>query len=226
MSRRSVEGRDRGSADGRLPAPAAMRLALSLVVGIVAGFVSARFLPWQATDLIGWDVATAVYLVRVWVAIGGLDAESAARVAKREDPSVPLSELVVLSAAVACLAGVGMALVKAGQIGGGMKAALIVLGVTNVLTAWGTVHTIYTLRYARLYYSGHDGGIDFNGREAPKYIDFAYVAFTIGMTFQVSDTNLTSPDVRREALRHALLSYLFGAVIIGMTINVVASLLR
>jgi uncharacterized membrane protein len=82
------------------------------------------------------------------------------------------------------------------------------------------------LRYARLYYrSGQIGGIDFNEEGPPDYLDFAYVAFTIGLTFQVSDTNLSSKQIRRLALRHALLSYLFGAVIIGLTINVVATLL-
>jgi uncharacterized membrane protein len=77
-----------------------------------------------------------------------------------------------------------------------------------------------------MYYTGHHGGINFNEKSAPAYPDFAYVAFTVGMTFQVSDTNLTSQAIRRTALRHALISYLFGVVIIGMTINVVASLLH
>jgi uncharacterized membrane protein len=225
-SRQPPAGEAAGASVSRQPVSSGARVALSLVVGAVASAVSARFLPWQAADLIGWDAATAVYLLSVWATIGPLDADDTERVAIREDPSIPLSELMVLSAAVACLGGVGMALVKAGQVSGGIKAGLIVIGVASILTAWGTVHTIYTLRYGRLYYSGRNGGIDFNGRQAPKYVDFAYVAFTIGMTFQVSDTDLTSPAVRRTALRHALLSYLFGAVIIGMTINIVASLLH
>ncbi len=203
-----------------------VRIAVSLGFGLVAGAVSARFLPWQAADLIGWIVASASYLVGVWATVGHLDAAGTEGAAIREDPSVPLSELLLISAAIACLGGVGMALVKAGQISGDMKAALIVIGVGSILTAWGTVHTIYTLRYARLYYSGHNGGIDVNGDKDPTYVDFAYVAFTIGMTFQVSDTNLTSAAVRHTALRHALLAYLFGAVIVGMTINIVASLLH
>jgi uncharacterized membrane protein len=86
------------------------------------------------------------------------------------------------------------------------------------------VHAVFTLRYARLYYSG-GGGIAYHNNEAPDYGDFAYVALTIGMTFQVSDTDLTSRQIRRSAIRHALLSYLFGVVIVAMVINVVASLL-
>ena len=69
------------------------------------------------------------------------------------------------------------------------------------------------------------GAVDFNEKDPPAYLDFAYLAFTIGMTFQVSDTNLTTKAIRRIALRHALMSYLFGAVIVALMINVVASLL-
>jgi uncharacterized membrane protein len=99
--------------------------------------------------------------------------------------------------------------------------------VLSVALSWFCVHTVFTLRYARAYYSDHKvGGINFNEDEPPAYLDFAYVAFTIGLTFQVSDTNLTSKAVRRIALRHALVSFLFGAVMIGLTINVLASLLK
>jgi uncharacterized membrane protein len=88
-----------------------------------------------------------------------------------------------------------------------------------------SVHAVFTLRYAHLYYS-EGGGIDFNDDADPDYHDFAYLALTIGMTFQVSDTNLTTKAIRRTATRHALVSYLFGAIIIAMVINVVAGLLH
>jgi uncharacterized membrane protein len=75
-----------------------------------------------------------------------------------------------------------------------------------------------------LYYGGEPGGINFNDKEAPNYVDFAYVAFTVGMTFQVSDTALRSRRIRASVLRHAMLSYLFGAVILASTINLVVGL--
>jgi uncharacterized membrane protein len=80
------------------------------------------------------------------------------------------------------------------------------------------------LRYARLYYTEPIGGVDFNADDKPSYTDFAYLAFTIGMTFQVSDTALSSRAIRSAALRHALLSYLFGTVILATTVNFVAGL--
>ena len=100
------------------------------------------------------------------------------------------------------------------------------IGVISVALSWCSLHTVYMLRYARIYYTGEHAGIDYHDDAKPAYLDFAYVAFTVGMTFQVSDTDLNSTAIRRTALRHALLSFLFGAVILGLMINVVASLLH
>jgi uncharacterized membrane protein len=98
------------------------------------------------------------------------------------------------------------------------------LGVGSVIISWAVVHTIFTLRYARLYYLDVDGGVDFHQLGAPRFSDFAYMAFTIGMTFQVSDTEVNTPTFRAYILRHALLSYLFGTVIVALTINLLAGL--
>jgi len=207
--------------------PAAKRVFVAAVAGCVVGPLSTLFLAWQAAPLLGWDAAAVVYLAWVWSAIGRLDETATARSAACEDPSAALADLVILGAGLACLGAVGLALLKAASSTGGGKALLIGLGVLSVALSWGCVHTVFTLRYARAYYSGKmPGGINFNEDERPAYLDFAYVAFTIGLTFQVSDTNLSSKPVRRLALRHALLSYVFGGVLIGLTINVLASLLK
>jgi uncharacterized membrane protein len=124
------------------------------------------------------------------------------------------------------LAAVGLILLRAGSATGGNKAYLITLGVVSVALSWALVHGVFTLRYARSYYGPPVGGIDFNEDDPPSYLDFAYLALTIGMTFQVSDTNLTNKAIRRIALGHALLSYVFGAVIVALVINVVSSLLH
>ena len=98
------------------------------------------------------------------------------------------------------------------------------VGVGTVALSWLIVHTVFTLRYAKLYYFGSGGGVNFNQPTPPRYSDFAYLSFTIGMTFQVSDTDLQTPAIRATALRHAMLSYLFGAVILATTINLISGL--
>ena len=205
---------------------AGTRVAVGALIGVGGGVVASLFTIWQAAVLIGWDVAVALLLGWIWLALSRLTAEETRHNASREDPSIGLSELLVLTAGVAVLAAVGLLLVRAGSATGGTKAYLITLGVVSVALSWTLVHTVFTLRYARAYYGPPVGGIDFNEDDPPTYLDFAYLAVTIGMTFQVSDTNLTNKTIRRIALGHALLSYLFGAVIVALVINVVSSLLH
>ena len=212
---------------GRRRQPSAgMRVTFSMLAGVVAGVIASLFVLPSASVLIGWDVGVVIFLVWVWVAVWWLNPRQTALRARLEDPSNAVAELVVLGAAAATLAAVGFALVKAGQATDGRKAFLITLGLLSLVLSWSVVHTVFTLRYARAYYSEPAGGIEFNEEEPPNYVDFAYFAFTVGMTFQVADTNITSKDVRRVTLQHALLSYLFGAVLLGLVINVVATLLQ
>jgi uncharacterized membrane protein len=131
---------------------------------------------------------------------------------------------MVIGASVASLVGVGVTLARASKTSGGTRLVFTLAAILTVITSWVLVQTVFTLRYAHAYYGDPVGGIDFNtDAEEPDYHDFAYLAFTIGMTFQVADTNLTSGAMRRLTLRHALLAYLFGAVILALTINVTAS---
>jgi uncharacterized membrane protein len=206
-------------------APAGRRVVVAMLIGTVAGAALLAVTRPLAAVLLGWETAAVIYLAWVWAAVRHLDASQTGRMAAREALNAPTTDLVALSAGTASLAAVGMVLLEAGQATGRVKAYLIGIGVLSVALSWAVVHTVYTLRYARAYYSPPPGGIDFNESDPPTYLDFAYLAFTIGMTFQVSDTNLSTKPLRRLTLRHALLSYLFGAVILAVAINVVASLL-
>jgi len=175
--------------------------------------------------VLAWDVAAVVYLAWVWAAVRAIDAVRARQVAASEDDSRPAAEALLLAASIASLVAVGFVLHEAGQSGSGERIALTSFAVVSVLLAWSVLHTLFALRYARLYYAPPVGGLGFGEDDPPDYADFAYVAFTLGMTYQVSDTDLTSKRIRSTALRHALLSYVFGITVIAITINVVAGLL-
>jgi uncharacterized membrane protein len=207
-------------------ASAGVRVLFTAVFGMVAGSVASIFTIWEAAILIGWVATVTALMSWIWMSIWPLDPQETKSHAKSEDTSIRLSEGIVLSSGVALLAAVGLVLIRAGAAVGGTKAYLISLGVLSVALSWLLIHTVFTLRYARSYYADTTGGIDFNETDPPTYLDFAYLAMTIGMTFQVSDTNLTTKAIRRIALGHAMLSYLFGAVIVALVINVVASLLH
>jgi uncharacterized membrane protein len=205
---------------------AARRTVTAAVVGAAASGIAAFLLPWQATILIGWSTAAIVFCLRVWRALSSMDARATALHATREDDSRFVADVTVLASCVASLVAVGLTLVKAAATSGATKAVFTGVAVLSVVVSWAVVHTVFTLRYGHLYYD-HGRGMDFHDGDGsePDYRDFAYVAFTIGMTYQVSDTELTSRTIRSTALRHALLSFLFGTAIIAMTINVVAGLL-
>jgi uncharacterized membrane protein len=211
---------------GRRVASAGRRITAAALVGIGAGTASALLLPWQVAVLAGWDAAAGTFLASVWSVAVRLDGEQTAALATREDPKRAVADLILVGASVGCLVGVGFTLIKAAHSKGLGAAALVALAVFSVVVSWLVVQTVFTLRYARLYYGDPVGGIDFNEKLRPDLLDFAYLAFTVGMTYQVSDTNLTSRTMRRTALRHGLLSFLFGTFILAMTINVVAGLLK
>jgi len=204
---------------------AAKRLMTGTAAGIAAAAVALGFgASWSVTALFGFDAAALTYVIWVWATVAGSDPAATARIARAEDASRAAAEAVLIGAGVASLVAVLFTLAQAGHSHAPARGMLTAIAFASVALAWTSVHTVYVLRYARLYYSPPDGGIDFHG-EPPAYLDFAYLALTIGMTFQVSDTDLTLKRVRRSALHHALLSYLFGTVIVAVTVSSVAGLL-
>ncbi|HEY8317529.1 MAG TPA: DUF1345 domain-containing protein [Amnibacterium sp.] len=173
---------------------------------------------------VGWVVLCAVYLLWVWLKVGRMDADATSRHATRETPNRSMSDVLLVIAAVASLVAVIVVLSEAKNAQGAGKELLSLLGVLSVAMSWFLVHTLFTLRYAVLYYTGEDRGISFNQEQPPRYVDFAYFAFTIGMTFQVSDTDISDSVIRATALRHALVAYLFGAVVIASAVNLIANI--
>jgi uncharacterized membrane protein len=204
---------------------ARLRVAAMIVLGVAAALISGPLFGWIYAPLVGWDVAAFVFVMSVWVTIGTMTPEGTAAHVTRENPGRAASEVIVLLAAIASLGAIGVVVGRAHSEGGSGGNWLAVVAVLSVALSWFSVHTLFTLRYAKLYFDGKAGGVDFNqSSPPPRYLDFAYLAFTIGMTFQVSDTNLSTPSMRATALRHALLSYLFGAVILASMINLVVGL--
>jgi uncharacterized membrane protein len=197
-----------------------------VVVGVPAGILTGLFAGWGYAPVVGWSAAALTFCLVVWMLTRGRDAAETAAMATRDDPSPTVTELLVLIANLMSLVAVGFVLVQASSASGAKQGLLAALAVVSVAASWAVVHTLYMLRYAVLYYSGTVGGIDFNQDELPRFMDFAYVAFTIGMTYQVSDTTLRSSQIRLAALRHGLQSFIFGSLILATTVNLVAGLAR
>ena len=202
----------------------ATRLVVSLVVGAVAGVVlhlAVPHAPVVVAVLGGWSVAALVHSFWVWSFLWPLDAAGTRSHATREEPTRIAAHVIVLAACLVSLVGV---LVVLGGAEGETKTLGVVAALTAVVSSWIAVHTLYTVRYALLWYTEPVGGIDFNQPEPPTYSDFGYVALTVAMSFATSDPDITDTGTRRLVLVHALLSYLFGTFLVAVLINIVAGL--
>jgi uncharacterized membrane protein len=201
-------------------ASARLRLSLVGLGGLLVALASSFATDRSTSALIGWVLAAALFLGWTWGSIWPMNSQDTARLATREDPSRTISDLVILAASVGSLFAVAIVIFHAHQAG----PTATVLGVAAVFVSWALVHSVFTLKYTRLYYAPPIGGVDFNMDPDPAYRDFAYVAFIVGMTYQVADTDIQNSLIRSTILRHALISYVFGAIVIAITINLVAGL--
>jgi len=206
----------------RQRASAGANLLVSMLAAALAGGIAVAAGDWQDAGLIAWVAAAAVFLIWTWTAIWPLGSRETTQLAQREDSSRAIRDIVLLVVSVGAMLAVALVIFQAHQ-GGPVRTTL---GVACVAASWLVVHTIFALRYTRLYYADPPGGLDFQQDAEPTFRDFAYVAFTVGMTFQISDTAISKTIIRVTVLRHALISFVFGAVIIAVTINVVAGLSR
>jgi uncharacterized membrane protein len=211
---------------GKRTSLARVKVGVAALLGLSTFVIVGKYVSWHLAPLLGWDVAALIILIWVWATIWPLNGKLTAQHARREDPSRTTADAVVLASSIASLAAVAIVLVDASNTQGGAKLFNVALGVVSVVIGWVVVHTLFLLRYAELYYYETPGGVDFGGTEEPDYRDFAYLAFTLGMTFQVSDTDFKNSKFRRTALGHALISYLFGTIIVATTINLIAGLIK
>lgn len=201
----------------------AERLAGVALVGTLVAIVAGQSLPAPVAALIGWDTASIVLLLWVWLVVGRYDAVATRARATREDNNRVATRVFLLAASIASLLGAGIALLLDDSLTQAAQRGLLAACLASVFLAWAVVQTVFALRYAHEYYSAPEGGIEF-GDEAPDFQDFAYFAITVGMTFQTSDAGVTSRRIRRTVLRHAVLAYVFGTVILAVMVNVIASL--
>jgi uncharacterized membrane protein len=203
----------------------ARRALLSLTTGLVAGTIAGLAATPRISPLVSWTVTVSVLLVWVWRMSWPQDSVGTKRLAEQES-ATRSTDVWLIAAAVASLAVVVVALVQSSSQRSPVAVASVLLSVVSVALSWALVNTVYAFKYARVYYLDEPdtGGIDFKQEDAPAYSDFAYMAFTVGMSFGVSETEPTTTPIRRIVLGHALLSYAFGTGVLAVAINLVTNL--
>lgn len=195
-----------------------------LIGGVAATALAGFFGQWFYSPAVGWAVAALIYNSTIWATIAPMDHVRTAVHAREVDPGIRTSDLLILLAALGSLAAVVLVMIGSKDLTGGSRFFLALLAMSCTAMSWLMVHTLFTLRYATIYYDGEPGGIGFNQDEPPQYTDIAYMAFSVGMTYQVSDTDITTRAMRSAVFRHSLLAFVFGTGILATTINLVVSL--
>lgn len=202
-----------------------VQLVVSFVGGAAVGVLVAFLVAPSLWALFAWDAVVAVYLAWVWLVSWPCDADQTRERAAREDPSRrTVTTFLVVAAAVSFWAAT-LALLGSSSESTGTRGLTIGLGIASVVLSWLLVNTVFMLEYARRYYDDvPGGGLDFNQEDPPRYSDFAYISFSVGMTFTVPDVTVRDGGIRRAVLGHALLSFLFASGLIAIVISLVPSL--
>lgn len=201
------------------------RSRVVLVVAAVLGVLAGLLVPlpdkvlWSTPFLVGLAVGELVFAgATLWHVFRTEQPETEEAMADADGGRTE-TDIVVVIGALASLAGIATVLASSGDKSVAPLEAAICLGA--VAASWLAIHAVYTMRYARHYYVNERGCVDFNNDDEPSLADFAYLAYCLGMTYQVADTDLKTKGVRRIVFFHTLLSYVFGTGVIASTINLV-----
>lgn len=208
------------------------RLLISLFLALVSYFLFQDEKFTSRSFLIIWLAYSCSHLILSWITIISVHPLEVGKLVSSQDTSKTFIFIFIVFAALAGLGAVVLMLSSSKSLQGREAMTYIGLSVLSVITAWWMVHTVFTFRYAHLYYQqlkkekkGFEMGLEFPGETKPDYLDFAYFSFVVGMTFQVSDVAISSKQLRRLCLLHALISFVFNTVIIALTISVISNLL-
>ena len=207
------------------------RILLSLLTGAIAFFLARHNPSTPAITLITWITIASTIIVLDWVIILWAHPKDIRKIASLEDSSRVMIFVFVMVASLVSLVAMYLLLKSSKGESESTVAGYIILAMTAVIISWWLVHTVFTMRYAHLYYTTDEGkktplgGLEFPGNDnEPDYLDFVYFSFVVGMTFQVSDVEISSKQIRRLAWAHGLIAFAFNTAIVALSINVISGL--
>jgi len=208
------------------------RLVMALAIGAVILDVFHKSLSAPELTLLTWICFAFSLIIPQWIVIVTAHPKDVRRVARLEDSSRTFIFLFVIFASLVSLGAIIFLLKPDKHLSPGEITQHVLLTTGSVITSWWLVHTVFTMRYAHLFYNANAddstkaaGGLQFPADEQePDYLDFVYFSFVIGMTFQVSDVEISSRSIRRLVLLHGLISFAFNTAIVALSINIISGL--
>ncbi len=219
MARKSKQMIDKAAAHWRLP----VAMVVGVIVWTIAKYCGA---PRPTHLLLGWDIGAGVYLLTTWALFLRADEAEVRSRAAAEDEGVPILLLIVLAAIVASLGAVVDAMIAAKSAAAGLKFLIATCAGVTLVLSWLVLQSVFVLHYAHRNFG--DGSskeaIGFPGDPPTSYMDFAYLAFSVGATFQVSDNSILTCQLRKLVTAHAATAYFYNTAILALGINIIASL--
>lgn len=208
------------------------RLFIGLAVSAIILYFIFHLYSTPAVVLITWMSFALSVILLDWVTILSSHPREVRKIAKLQDSSRSMIFIFVISASIISMLAIYFLLKSAKGHGAANVTSHILLAIGAVFISWWLVHTVFTMRYAHLYYDTDrddgtprkGGGLQFPDEIEPDYLDFVYFSFVIGMTFQVSDVEISSRGIRRLAWLHGLISFAFNTAIVALSINVISGL--
>ena len=207
--------------------PAFGRLGLGVIAALFAGWLLPSGWKTEVRLVASWDGFALMALFLFWFSILKLQPAHIRRMARIEDPGRNISLILILLGASASLLAVVVLLQSSVTMQKDAKVGAIVLATSGVVLTWLLIHTVFTLRYARLYYGADESanGLCFPGdNECPEYLDFVYFSFVVGMTAQTSDVTIVKSRMRRTVLLHGVISFAFNTAVVALSIGVLTTL--
>ena len=202
---------------------------ICLCIGVVVYLIiQIKHLDVLTHAMIGWDTFSLCMIILSWITFSITTSQQIREQSKVQDSSRTIIFFIILIATLASFLAVLLLLITKHQARS-TETVHLIIAITGMVLSWFLIHTIFTLRYAHIFYGDddekpgtHAGGLEFPDDKKPDYLDFAYFAFVLGMTFQVSDVQITSKRLRRIAMFHGLLSFGYNTIMIALTINLIA----
>ena len=219
----------------KITASRQIRLIISLIVSFLIFFISRNKVSGIVSFMYAWIAFAISHLIFSWVIILSYHPKDVKSIAKQEDWSGTFIFLFILVAAFIGLIAIIFLLKSIPEESKKGLSWHILLSVVSVFCSWSLIHTLFTLKYAHKYYSegkqadddndSYGEGLDFPKEKEPDFLDFAYFSFVVGMTFQVSDVQITSRRIRRISLLHAILSFVYNTLIVALSINIISGMI-
>jgi len=205
------------------------RLFICIALAVIVYFlVQIKEIDGLSHVMLGWNTFSLSMIIMSWVSFFITDSKQIREQARVQDPSRSIIFIIIIVSTLASFFAVLLLILSKGE-NDNTSSLRIAVAVTGMFLSWFLIHTIFTLRYAHIFYGDHEtrpnthaGGLEFPGDSKPEYLDFAYYSFVLGMTFQVSDVQITSKRLRSLAMLHGLLSFVFNTIMIALTINLIA----